>query len=59
MPLLEVLTYPDGQGTRPQPYDNAQLVWVRHRRADVPLRTSVCTGPLVFDKAGLLAGRKQ
>ena len=57
MPPLEVLIYPGGQGTRPQLRDDAQLDWVRRRRAEIPLMTSVCTGSLVYAKAGLLTGR--
>jgi transcriptional regulator GlxA family with amidase domain len=56
-PPLEVLLYPGGQGTRSHLLDEAQLDWVRRRRADVPLMTSVCTGSLVYAAAGLLAGR--
>ncbi len=56
-PPLEVLVYPGGQGTRPQVRDDAQLDWVRRRRAEVPLMTSVCTGALVYAAAGLLPDR--
>lgn len=56
-PALEVLVYPGGRGTRPQLHDDAQLDWVRSRRADVPLLTSVCTGSLVYAAAGLLSDR--
>lgn len=54
---LEVLIYPGGQGTRAQLRDETQLDWVRARRADTALLTSVCTGSLVYAAAGLLAGR--
>lgn len=56
-PPLEVLLYPGGQGIRPQLHDDAQLNWVRRRRDDVPLMTSVCTGSLVYAAAGLLSHR--
>jgi transcriptional regulator GlxA family with amidase domain len=56
-PRLDVLLYPGGRGTRPQLNDAAQLEWLRQQRADVPLLASVCTGSLVFARAGLLAGR--
>jgi transcriptional regulator GlxA family with amidase domain len=56
-PPLDVLVYPGGQGTRAQLTDEHQLDWVRRRREDVPLLTSVCTGSLVFAAAGLLAHR--
>ena len=57
VPRLDVLLYPGGQGTRAHLSDEAQLEWLRKRRADIPLLTSVCTGSLVFAQAGLLAGR--
>ncbi len=56
-PPLDVLVYPGGQGTRAQLTDDHQLDWLRRRREDVPLLTSVCTGSLVFAAAGLLAHR--
>jgi transcriptional regulator GlxA family with amidase domain len=56
-PPLAVLLYPGGQGTRPQLTDEETLDWVRRQRAVVPLMTSVCTGSLVYAKAGLLGGR--
>jgi transcriptional regulator GlxA family with amidase domain len=57
VPPLDVLLYPGGQGTRPQLNDEAQLDWVRRQRGTVPLMTSVCTGSLVYARAGLLKGR--
>ena len=56
-PPLAALVYPGGQGTRAQLTDRSTLDWVRARRADVPLLTSVCTGALVLAAAGLLNGR--
>lgn len=56
-PDYEVLVYPGGRGTRPQLHDEAQLDWVRRRRADVSVMASVCTGSLVYAAAGLLKGR--
>lgn len=56
-PAHKVLVYPGGQGTRAQLHDRAQLDWVRRRRSEVPLMTSVCTGSLVYAAAGLLKGR--
>lgn len=57
VPPLEVLVYPGGPGARAQIDDEPQLAWVRGQREKVPLLTSVCTGSLVYAKAGLLAGR--
>ncbi|MFI1913427.1 DJ-1/PfpI family protein [Nocardia sp. NPDC020380] len=56
-PDLDVLVFPGGMGTRPLVHDEPTLDWLRARRADIPLITSVCTGALVLAAAGLLAGR--
>ena len=56
-PALDVLLYPGGQGTRSHLDDGARLDWVRGRRDDGTLMTSVCTGSLVYAAAGILAGR--
>jgi transcriptional regulator GlxA family with amidase domain len=57
MPGLDVLVHPGGQGTRPLLQDESYLSWLRGQRQTVPLLTSVCTGSLVYARAGLLAGR--
>ena len=54
---LQVVVHPGGRGTRALTRNAAHLDWVRARRTDVPLMTSVCTGSLVYAAAGLLAGR--
>ena len=54
-PPLDVLVYPGGKGTRPQVTDAAIHEWLRSM--DDILRTSVCTGSLVFAGAGLLKDR--
>ena len=54
-PPLDVLVYPGGRGTRPQVTDEAIHDWLHSM--DGILRTSVCTGSLVFAGAGLLEGR--
>jgi transcriptional regulator GlxA family with amidase domain len=56
-PPLDVLIQPGGMGTRAQLADETYLGWIRARRADTPLLTSVCTGSLVYAAAGLLKGR--
>jgi transcriptional regulator GlxA family with amidase domain len=56
-PPLDVLIQPGGMGTRRQLADETYLGWIRARRADTPLLTSVCTGSLVYAAAGLLKGR--
>jgi transcriptional regulator GlxA family with amidase domain len=56
-PPLAVVLHPGGQGTRPQLQDEEHLGWVRAQAATAELMTCVCTGSLVYAKAGLLAGR--
>ena len=56
-PPLAIVLHPGGQGTRPQLEDEDHLSWVRAQAASAELMTSVCTGSLVYAKAGLLAGR--
>jgi len=56
-PHLDVLLHPGGKGTRPQLLDDAHLAWVEAQAATADLMTSVCTGSLVFAKAGLLRDR--
>ena len=56
-PPLDVLVLPGGQGTRPLLIDATVLDWVRRRRDDGTLMTSVCTGSLVFAAAGILNHR--
>lgn len=54
---LDVLVHPGGRGTRALAVDEQHLAWLRARREDVPLLTSVCTGALPLAAAGLLRGR--
>lgn len=56
-PGVDVLIYPGGQGTRPQLRDKSRLDWVRRRRDEGTLMTSVCTGSLVYAAAGILVDR--
>ena len=57
VPALDVLLYPGGRGARARVDDEAEVAWIRDQRPKVPLLASVCTGSLVFAKAGLLKGR--
>ncbi|MDQ1359292.1 MAG: hypothetical protein QOJ52_2530 [Acidimicrobiaceae bacterium] len=57
VPPLDALVVPGGRGTRTLLKDPTVLDWIRHRRADGTLMTSVCTGSLVFAAAGILSGR--
>ncbi len=54
---LDVVLHPGGHGTRALARDESHLAWVRARRDDGALMTSVCTGSLVYAAAGLLANR--
>jgi transcriptional regulator GlxA family with amidase domain len=54
-PPIDVLIYPGGRGTRRQVEDEEVHDWLRSM--DGILRTSVCTGSLVFAAAGLLRDR--
>jgi transcriptional regulator GlxA family with amidase domain len=56
-PPLDVLVLPGGQGTRPFLNDPTMLDWIRDRRDEGTLMTSVCTGSLVFAAAGILNDR--
>jgi transcriptional regulator GlxA family with amidase domain len=56
-PPLDVLVLPGGRGTRPLLNDETMLEWIRQRRDEGTLMTSVCTGSLVFAAAGILNGR--
>ena len=56
-PVLDVLVYPGGVGTRARLADASHLDWVRAMRASTPLLASVCTGSLVLAAAGLLRDR--
>jgi len=56
-PPIDVLVYPGGVGTRRDLSDPATLEWLRGLEGDGTLMTSVCTGALVYGKAGLLDGR--
>jgi transcriptional regulator GlxA family with amidase domain len=56
-PRIDVLVLPGGQGTRPLLTDPTMLEWIRHRRDEGTLMTSVCTGSLVFASAGILNAR--
>ncbi len=57
VPPMGVLIHPGGHGRQRLMRDEQHLDWVRARRADVALMTSVCTGALVYAAAGLLTGR--
>ena len=54
---LDILIHPGGFGCIAQLEDLAHLQWLREQRDQVGVLASVCTGSLVFAKAGILQGR--
>jgi transcriptional regulator GlxA family with amidase domain len=56
LPPMAVLLHPGGD-TRSLGADDTHLAWLRKTRESVPLLTSVCTGSIVYARAGLLEGR--
>jgi transcriptional regulator GlxA family with amidase domain len=56
LPPMSVLVHPGGD-TRALGADVSHLEWLQSVRATVPLMTSVCTGSIVYARAGLLKGR--
>lgn len=57
-PRIDLLVVPGGFGTRALLHDAATLEWIRRVAADARKVTSVCTGSLLYAKAGLLRGRR-
>lgn len=57
-PELDLLLVPGGMGTRRLIGDEAMLSWLRDRAPRCCWLTSVCTGSLLLQAAGLLAGRR-
>jgi len=57
-PPLDVLLVPGGRGARALAGDARVLAWLRERAARARWTTSVCTGALLLQAAGLLAGRR-
>jgi transcriptional regulator GlxA family with amidase domain len=57
-PPIHLLVVPGGFGTRPLMDDRETLDWIRRTAGTARLATSVCTGSLLYAKAGLLTGRR-
>ena len=53
----DLLVVPGGMGTRVLMKDEPFLTWLK-TGADIPLKTSVCTGSLLMAAAGFLTGRR-
>ncbi len=58
VPELDVLLIPGTEGVDALLEMNDAVEWVRSRASEVKYLTSVCTGALLLQKAGLLANRK-
>lgn len=57
-PRIDLLVVPGGFGTRALLQDTATLDWIKRVAASARKVTSVCTGSLLYAKAGLLQGRR-
>jgi len=57
-PNLDVLIIPGGKGTRVLLNDEDVLDWVREKSRVARFTTSVCTGSMVLNAAGLLSGKR-
>ena len=57
-PRIDLLLVPGGIGTRALLHDGETLDWIRRTAGQARKVTSVCTGSLLYAKAGLLAGRR-
>jgi transcriptional regulator GlxA family with amidase domain len=57
-PPLDVLLVPGGEGARERVDDPATIEWIKSTAASATWVTSVCTGALLLDATGLLAGRR-
>lgn len=57
-PQLDVLIVPGGMGTRPLADDPTHIDWIKATAATCTWVTSVCTGAILLNSAGLLSGRR-
>jgi transcriptional regulator GlxA family with amidase domain len=57
-PQLDVILIPGGLGTRREMDNSKHIGFVQKQAAGCEYATSVCTGALVLQKAGFLAGRR-
>ena len=57
-PRIDLLVVPGGFGTRALMEDRETLDWIRRTAATARQVTSVCTGSLLYAKAGMLRGRR-
>jgi transcriptional regulator GlxA family with amidase domain len=57
-PKPDILVVPGGFGTRPLLNQPAIIDWIRARSAEAEIAASVCTGSLLYAKAGALDGQR-
>jgi transcriptional regulator GlxA family with amidase domain len=57
-PPLDVLVVPGGLGTRREAENPALLDWIKQAAANCTWITSVCTGSMLLEAAGVVEGRK-
>jgi transcriptional regulator GlxA family with amidase domain len=57
-PALDVVLVPGGQGTRREADNPALVDWLRRAAESCQWVTSVCTGALLLQRAGLVDGRR-
>jgi transcriptional regulator GlxA family with amidase domain len=57
-PPMDVILVPGGQGTRREVSNAALIEWLRKTAEGCRWVTSVCTGTLLLDEAGLVKGRR-
>ncbi|MNI68372.1 Isonitrile hydratase [compost metagenome] len=56
-PEYDILVIPGGMGTRREVHNKNVIQWIRERKEQVELMTSVCTGSFLLAEAGLLEGK--
>jgi transcriptional regulator GlxA family with amidase domain len=57
-PPLDVLVVPGGVGTRREAENPAILDWIKQAAANCTWVTSVCTGSMLLEAAGVVGGRR-
>ncbi len=58
-PSFDIVIIPGGYGAEHIEINNPRVIkWIQDQKSKVELTTSVCTGALLLEKAGVLDGRK-
>lgn len=55
-PKLDILIIPGGMGTRKLMYEKKVLNFIKTKKKEIELLTSVCTGSLILSNTGLIDG---